>query len=193
MFPALILASTSRYRRELLNRFGIPFDAESPGIEERDIAHEPPAERASRLAMEKAQAVAARFPRAIIIGSDQVASSEGTVLHKPGTAERACTQLAQLSGRSADFHTACAVIRPDGRSAQTHTDITRIRFRALTSGEIARYVEREQPLDCAGSFKSEALGITLFETIETSDPTALVGLPLLWLAGALRGAGLALP
>jgi len=154
---------------------------------------ESPAACSKRLALAKARAIAASFPAAIVIGSDQVASCDGRVLHKPGTAERARAQLAQLSGRNADFHTACAVLAPHGAGEQHHIDLTQIRFRALAADEIARYVEREQPLDCAGSFKSEALGITLFETIETHDPTALIGLPLLWLAGALRRAGLSLP
>ena len=193
MFPSLILASTSRYRRELLARLAVPFHVSAPEVDEQPLPGEKPEPRASRLALAKAHAVAERFPDAVVIGSDQVAACGELVLDKPGSAERARAQLASLSERTAVFYTACAVVVPALSTVEVFTDRTRIDFRKLNADEIARYVEREQPLDCAGSFKSEALGITLFETIETRDPSALVGLPLLWLAAALRRAGFALP
>lgn len=194
----LILASTSRYRRELLARLGLPFDCVAPNVGETPLTGEAPAERALRLARAKAAAVAARHPGAVVIGSDQVAAAGETVLDKPGDAATACAQLARLSGGAAQFHTACAVMGPGGdipagHVALIHVDLTEVRFRPLSAEEIARYVERDQPLDCAGSFKSEALGIALFERVSTTDPTALVGLPLIWLAGALRRAGYRVP
>jgi septum formation protein len=146
-----------------------------------------------RLAIAKAAAVARDYPDALVIGSDQVAELDGMVLDKPGTAERARAQLAASSGRDVHFHTALCLL--DTRSGHRHTlvDHTRVRFRTLDAAEIARYVEREQPLDCAGSFKCEGLGISLFEAIDNSDPSALIGLPLIALARLLREAGIALP
>jgi len=189
----LILASTSRYRRELLGRLALPFQVESPGVDELSVAGELPPARAARLARDKALAVARRHPAAIVIGSDQVAALDATLLEKPGDAERCRAQLATLSGKMTLFHTACAVIGLEAGIELAHTDTTRVVARALTGEEIDRYVEREQPFDCAGGFKAEALGIALFERIESTDPTALVGLPLIWLAGALRRAGYAVP
>lgn len=188
----VILASTSPYRRMLLERLGVPFTVESPGVEEASIAGETPPRRARRLAVAKAQAVALRHPEAIVIGSDQVAASGKLVLEKPGTAPRAREQLASLSGGEARFHTACAISAPAGFSA-AHLDETRVIFRKLSAQEIEHYVAREQPLDCAGGFKVEALGIALFERIESSDPTALIGLPLIWVAAMLRRLGHAVP
>lgn len=194
MFPRpLILASTSSYRRELLARLGLPFLAESPGVDEATVQGEAPAARAARLAMAKARAVAQRHPGALVIGSDQVAALGDAILDKPGNAERCRAQLAALAGRAASFHTACALVALEARLEFAHTDTTRIVTRALTAGEIDRYVAREQPFDCAGGFKVEALGISLFDRVESQDPTALVGLPLIWLADALRRAGLAVP
>ncbi len=190
--PPLILASTSRYRRELLSRFELPFSAIAPGVEEELRAAEPPLDRALRLAEAKARAVAERHPQAAVIGSDQVACAGDEILGKPGDAERCRAQLARLSGASARFHTACALIAPHGVRLG-HLDTTVVHFRRLSEEEIARYVEREQPFDCAGGFKAESLGITLFESIESSDPSALIGLPLIWLAHALRTAGYRLP
>jgi septum formation protein len=189
----LILASTSRYRRELLARLGAEFVVADPGVAEDHGVPESPADRALRLATLKAQAVAARHPDALVIGSDQVASCAGRVLDKPGDAARCRAQLASLSGHAAQFYTACVLL--GGRAAWhvAHIDTTTAVFRALSAEEIARYVEREEPLDCAGGFKSEGLGIALFECIESQDPTALIGLPLIWLAGALRAAGYRLP
>jgi len=188
--PSLLLASTSRYRRELLGRLRLAFDTENPAVDEARRPGEPPAALAERLALAKAGAVAARHPGAVVIGSDQVAACDDLVLGKPGTAARACQQLAAASGRTVTFHTAVAVIGADGTHHELHRDETRVRFRTLSAAAIARYVELEQPLDCAGSFKSEGLGIALFAAIETTDPTALVGLPLVWLAAALARAGL---
>jgi septum formation protein len=191
--PRLILASTSRYRRELLGRFGLPFEAHAPEVMESARAGEPPEERARRLALEKAQAVALRFPDALVIGSDQVAAAHDAVLDKPGDAPNARRQLERLSGNSARFYTACALLCRDAQLQLVHLDTTCVRVRALSAAEIGRYVEREAPYDCAGSFNAESLGISLFESIESVDPTALIGLPLIWLAGALRSAGHLLP
>ena len=191
--PRLLLASTSPYRRELLARLGLPFETEAPGVPESQIEGELPMDRALRLALAKAQAVAARHPDALIIGSDQVAAADPGVLEKPGNATRAVAQLAQLSGATARFYTACALICRDAGLRLAHLDTTRVTLRALSAAEIERYVARDAPYDCAGSFKAESLGITLFESIESSDPTALIGLPLIWLAGALRSAGHQVP
>ena len=191
--PRLILASTSRYRRTLLERFGVPFEAYPPGVDESARSGELPVDRARRLALAKAEAVAARFPDALVIGSDQVAAAGDGVLDKPGNAANARAQLERLSGASARFYTACTLLCRDTHLQVAHLDTTSVRVRILTAAEIGRYVEREQPYDCAGGFKAEGLGITLFESIESVDPTALIGLPLIWLAGALRGAGYPLP
>jgi len=177
----------------LLMRLAVPFQICAPQVDEQPLPAEKPETRAKRLALAKAEAVARRYPDAVVIASDQVAACGDDILDKPGSLERARAQLASLSGRSAIFHTACAVISPAWPDPDLFTDCTRIGFRRLSAEEIARYVEREQPLDCAGAFKSEALGIALFETIDTRDPSALVGLPLLWLAGTLRRAGFAVP
>ena len=189
----LILASTSSYRRMLLERLGIPFETVGPGVSEKHIPNESPSDRAMRLAMAKAEDVAERHPNAVIIGSDQVAAAGHKVLDKPGDAATCRSQLATLSGTDARFHTACAVLGPGGSVRLVHLDTTTVVFRPLSAKEIERYVEREKPFDCAGGFKAEALGITLFESIESKDPTALIGLPLIWLASALRRAGYALP
>ena len=189
----LILASTSPYRRMLLERFGLPFEAVRPQVGEEHLAGEIPSDRAMRLAVAKAEEVAARHPGAVVIGSDQVAAAGHNVLDKPGDAATCRSQLATLSGTDARFYTGCAVIGPSGSVRLVHLDTTTVFFRSLSSKEIERYVEREKPFDCAGGFKVEALGITLFESIESKDPTALIGLPLIWLAGALRRAGYPLP
>jgi len=187
--PPLILASTSPYRRELLERLGLPFAVEAPDVDEAHLAGEPPTERALRLAAAKAEAVALRHPGSVVIGSDQVAAAGGVILDKPGTVERACQQLKHLAGSQARFHTACAVRWHNTGFSINHLDTVTVAVRDLSTDEIAAYVAREQPLNCAGSFKSEGLGIALFSRIESQDPTALVGLPLIWLAGALRQAG----
>ena len=187
----LILASTSRYRRELLERLDVPFVVQSPGTSEQHLPGEPPEERAARLARAKAQAVSAQRPDALVIGSDQVATAAGRVLDKPGDADRCRAQLASLSGTSARFHTACAVL--GAGVLLEHLDTTTVVFRELAPAQIERYVQKEQPFDCAGGFKAEGLGIALFERIESTDPTALLGLPLIWLASALRHAGFQVP
>jgi len=190
---ALVLASTSPYRRALLTRLALPFDVVAPDVCEDDLPNEPPAARARRLAIAKAQAVAHRYPEAIVLGSDQVASLGERVLHKSAHAAGCREQLTTLSGKTATFHTACAVIGAGAGVNCDHLDTTTVVFRALARDEIDRYIEREQPFDCAGSFKAESLGIALFERIDSSDPTALVGLPLIWVAHALRSCGYPLP
>jgi septum formation protein len=188
----LLLASTSPHRRQLLLRLGLPFTQRSPEVDETPRAGEPAARRSQRLAEEKARALASLSPHALVIGSDQVASlpAEGReeILRKPGTRERTLAQLAKLSGRTAEFHTAVALALPDGR-VLAHRDLTRVCFRDLSAEEIARYVDREPSFDCAGGFKCEGLGVTLFESVSTDDPTALVGLPLIGLCRLLREAG----
>jgi septum formation protein len=171
----------------------VSFEALPPGVAEDVRAGELPVDRARRLALAKAQAIAKAHPDALVIGSDQVAACQGRVLDKPGDAARAFSQLAFLSAQRAHFYTACAVLGAGLALPAVHVDTTTVNFRALSTGEIERYVAREKPFDCAGSFKAEALGVVLFESIETLDPTALIGLPLIWLAGALRGAGCLLP
>jgi septum formation protein len=192
MAPRLLLASTSRYRALLLERLGLPFGVQAPEVDEATLPREKPAARAERLALAKAQAVALRHPDACIIGSDQVAVLERRILDKPGDAARCREQLEASSGNRVSFHTAVAVLGPGvgAGAVQSHVDLTKVQFRTLTAREISRYVEIERPFDCAGGFRSEGLGVALFESIETRDPTALVGLPLVWLAGALRTAGL---
>jgi septum formation protein len=189
----LILASTSPYRRALLERLGLPFEAVRPLVSEDHLPGESPSDRAMRLAVAKAEEVAGRHPGTVVIGSDQVAAAGHKVLDKPGDAATCRSQLATLSGTDAKFHTACAVIGPSGSVRLVHLDTTIVFFRSLSAKEIQRYVEREKPFDCAGGFKAEALGITLFESIESKDPTALIGLPLIWVACALRRAGYLLP
>lgn len=191
----VVLASTSRYRRELLARLLPDFAVDAPDVDETPIAGESPRDLAIRLASAKAQAVAARHPDAIIIGSDQVAELDGIALGKPGSVEAARAQLAASSGKTLSFHTALCVLDMRNNAAVAHSarDCTQVVFRTLDAATIARYVDAEKPLDCAGSFKAEGLGIALFERIESSDPTALIGLPLIALAHLLREAGLPLP
>ncbi|AVQ06214.1 TPA: septum formation inhibitor Maf [Xanthomonas vasicola pv. zeae] len=189
MMPRLILASTSAYRRELLSRLQLEFDTARPEVDEQAKPGETPSALASRLAAEKAAAVAARLPEALVIGSDQVADIEGEALGKPGTRERA--QLTTMSGRTVRFHTAVSLIGPE---RELHAlDLTEVQLRTLTAAEIERYLDAEPALDCAGSFKCEGLGISLFDAIRSADPTALVGLPLIALARLLRQAGFQLP
>ncbi|HTX24948.1 MAG TPA: nucleoside triphosphate pyrophosphatase [Steroidobacteraceae bacterium] len=189
----LILASTSPYRRQLLARLGVEFSVESPGLEEARLVDEPPAERALRLAMAKAQRIAAQRGNAVVIGSDQVAAAAEEILDKPGHVHGARAQLVRLSGAVAHFYTACAVIAAEQGFSARHLDTTRVVFRTLTAPQIERYLARESPLDCAGSFKAEGLGISLLERIESHDPTALIGLPLIWLAATLRRLGYDVP
>jgi septum formation protein len=188
--PTLILASTSRYRRELLLRLRLPFDVEAPGVDETARADETPAALARRLALEKARAVAARHPHAIVIGSDQVADLDGLALGKPGTHERAVEQLRLMRGRRVVFQTAVAVVRHDrGHTGQDLAAVA-VTFRDLDDTEIEHYLRTETPYDCAGSARSESLGIALLSAIESDDPTALVGLPLIRTCRLLREVGL---
>ncbi len=188
--PRLILASTSRYRQELLARLRLPFTVEAPGVDETRQAGEAPAALARRLALAKARAVAERHPEALVIGSDQVADLDGEPIGKPGTHERAAAQLRSMSGRSVTFHTAVAVLRlATGYEAQALVPV-RVRVRQLDEAEIVRYLEAEQPYDCAGSAKAETLGIALLDAIESDDPTALIGLPLIRTCAMLRAGGL---
>ena len=188
--PTLILGSTSRYRRELLQRLRLPFEVVSPLVDETPLPGEAPAALALRLAMAKAQAVAADWPQAVVIGSDQVADLDGEPIGKPGTHERAVAQLRRLGGRRAIFQTAVAVVRADTGFAQVLLAPVGVRFRRLNDAEIERYLRLEQPYDCAGSAKCETLGIALLESIDSDDPTALVGLPLIRTCQLLRAAGI---
>jgi septum formation protein len=191
--PPLILASTSVYRRELLGRLRLGFDCAAPGVDEAPVAAEGARERAVRLALAKAAAVAARQPRSTVIGSDQVAVCKGETLGKPGDAQRARAQLQWLSAATATFHTAVAVLPPERGQALQFVDTTTVYFRALSDMEIERYIAIEQPFDCAGSFRCEGLGISLFSRIGCEDPTGLIGLPLIALSRALRQLGYELP
>ena len=188
--PRLILASTSRYRRELLQRLRLPFDVIAPEVNETPRPQETPPALVERLAAAKAQAVARLHPQAIVIGSDQVADLDGTPVGKPETHERAVAQLRAMSGRSLVFHTAVAVQRQaSGFAALARVPVT-VRVRPLDDVEIEHYLRAEQPYDCAGSAKAEALGIALLEAIVSDDPTALIGLPLIRTCELLRAAGL---
>lgn len=189
----LILASTSRYRASLLQRFGLPFETHNPAVDEAERAGESPRARAFRLSEAKAEVVAQQFPGAIIIGGDQVPATSTTILNKPGNAGNCREQLKLLSGSTAEFYTACTIRCLETGVRLSHVDTTAVKLRPLSDPEIDRYIEREQPFDCAGGFKAEALGITLFERIDTEDPTAIVGMPLIWLAGALRAVGFQVP
>jgi len=189
----LVLASTSKYRRALLDRFGLPYTVQGPMIDETALPSEDPIALVGRLARAKAQAVAERHPQAVIVASDQAAGLGRTILGKPGSVERCVEQLKSASGARVSFYTAVHVIDHRNRRHEAHVDTTTVTFRALSDTEIRNYVARESPLDCAGGFKVEALGITLFDRIDSQDPTALIGLPLIWLSGCLRRAGFALP
>lgn len=185
----IVLASTSKYRRELLQRLEIPFETDKPETDESPLPDETPAGTAMRLAIEKAHAVAGRHPDALIIGSDQVASVGAERFGKPGTVARAIEQLRQMSGKAITFHTAVCLLDAQSGAAPVICVPTEVRFRELSDSEIERYVAREMPLDCAGSAKSETLGITLLDHIRGDDPNALVGLPLIALCRLLREAG----
>lgn len=187
----LVLASSSRYRKELLSRLGIPFSTESPSIDESARQGETPRATALRLACEKAEAVSSHFPGAIIIGSDQVAECEGIPIGKPGTFDRAMAQLKQMRGKQVLFHTAlCVLDGQHGNTLQKTVVTTTVVFRDLPDEELAAYLMIEKPFDCAGSAKNESLGIALLEKIESDDPTALTGLPLIALTSMLRKCGL---
>jgi septum formation protein len=188
--PPLILASTSRYRHELLSRLRLPFEVLSPEVDETALPGETPAALAQRLALAKAWAVAKRRPDAVVIGSDQVADLDGHSLGKPGMHERAVQQLKSLRGHKVQFHTAVAVVRAGTGFEKAVLDSVRVSFRMLGDDEIEYYLRTEQPYDCAGSAKCETLGIALLDAIESDDPTALVGLPLIRTSELLRQAGI---
>jgi septum formation protein len=191
MPPRLILASTSRYRRELLERLRLPFEVRAPQVDETPRPGEAAAALAQRLARAKAEAVAAaEAGDAVVIGSDQVAELDGAPIGKPHTHERARVQLRSMSGRQVMFHTAVAVVRAQRSFAGLALAPVTVRFRTLSEHEIERYLQLEQPYDCAGSAKSEGLGIALLDAIESDDPTALIGLPLMRTCALLRAAGL---
>ncbi|HEY8539551.1 MAG TPA: nucleoside triphosphate pyrophosphatase [Steroidobacteraceae bacterium] len=191
--PKLVLASTSPYRRQLLERLGVRFTVAAPDVDESPLPGETPIDLANRLARTKAEVIARRHPNSVVVGSDQVALWGKEVFGKPGNPERCIEQLRRLSGQRLAFYTAVNVIHSDTGSNESHLDITTVYFRKLTDQEIERYVARERPVNCAGAFKAESLGIALFERIESNDPTGLIGLPLIWLAGALRRAGFSVP
>lgn len=186
----LLLASTSKYRRALLERLGVAFEVAAPGVDEQPLPGEAPADSAVRLAILKARALQAQFPEALIIGSDQVAAAGNERLDKPGNHANAVRQLRLLSGRSAEFHTAVALLDAASDRVESRLVPCRVTFRALDEARIEAYLRREQPYDCAASAKAEGLGIALIERIETDDPTALIGLPLIALTGMLERAGL---
>ena len=186
----LVLASTSRYRRELLARLHLAFDVHHPQVDETPLPGEAPRDLALRLALAKADAVAASFPDAIVVGSDQVADLDGVGIGKPGNHERATAQLRSMRGKSVVFHTAVSVVCLESGFRATEIAPVRVRFRELNDAEIEHYLRAEQPYDCAGSAKAETLGIALLEAIESDDPTALIGLPLIRTCTLLRRAGL---
>ena len=188
----LILASTSPYRRELLQRLHIPFEVAAPDVDETPLPDEAPSALAARLALAKAQAVAQKFPHAVVIGSDQVADLNGLALGKPGSHERAVAQLRQMRGQTVVFQTAVAVVCRDSGFAQAGMAAVQVKFRDLPDDEIEYYLRAEQPYDCAGSAKSEGLGIALLESIDSDDPTALVGLPLIRTCKMIQAAGIVL-
>lgn len=188
--PPLILASTSRYRRELLARLHLPFEVQAPDVDETPQSGEAPAALALRLALAKAQAVARLHPTAVVIGSDQVADLDGTPIGKPGSHERAVEQLRAMRGRNVVFQTAVSVVQVSSGFAQTLLAPVTVHFRALSDAEIEFYLRTEQPYECAGSAKCETLGIALLERIESDDPTALIGLPLIRTSALLRAAGI---
>lgn len=193
MGPRLVLASTSPYRRELLERLRIPFEVAAPQVEESPLPGESPPDMAERLAVAKARAVAASCPDALVIGSDQVAYAGDEIYGKPGTAQRAIEQLERLSGRSVIFHTAVALLDSRSMAFELRSVPVDVRFRSLGRGEIERYVAIDNPLNCAGSARSESIGIALLEYMRCDDPTALIGLPLIALCDLLRRKGIRVP
>jgi septum formation protein len=192
--PTLILASTSRYRKELLSRLGVTFVSEAPGVDEDAVKHDAsltPRQVAEVLAERKARAVAERHPDAVVIGSDQLAHLDGTVLGKPGTAAHAVAQLARLSGRTHELVTAVCIVHPGG--VERCTDLAHLTMRPLDAAAVDRYVAADQPLDCAGAYKLECRGIALFSAVSCADHTAITGLPLIWTGSVLAKLGFAVP
>ena len=190
---SIVLASSSRYRRELLQRLGLPFESWSPDVDESPLPAEPPRETAIRLARAKATAATRKFPKAWIVGSDQVADLDGRAIGKPGTFENARRQLRDVSGHSVLFHTALCVLNARMERRHERLVTTEVAFRRLSDSEIDRYLEREHALDCAGSAKSEGLGVSLLSRMHGEDPSALVGLPLIALSAILRAEGFEVP
>ncbi len=189
----LILASSSKYRKLQLQRFGISFDCESPEINETALSNESPHELVGRLALKKAEAVSRQYPQSVVIGSDQIALFDGQIIGKPGNHQAALKQLKSFSGQVVEFLTAVSVLCRESGFSEQYTDCTHVCFRSLRDEEIERYLQQEKPYDCAGAFKAESLGIVLFERIISEDPTALIGLPLIRTAAMLRSAGFPLP
>lgn len=192
-YPPIILASTSKYRGELLKKLRLPFETANPAVDETPLPGESPQALASRLAIAKSRAIAASTKNALVIGSDQVASIDNHLIGKPGNLDRAIDQLTLSSGRCVEFHTAVTVTPGAGGESISRLETTRVHFRNLTRQQIVRYLEADQPFDCAGSFRSEGLGIVLFEKIEGRDPNALVGLPLIALIEILSVLGVEVP
>ena len=188
----IVLGSSSPYRRELLSRLKVPFETDLPHVDETPRAGETPRQIALRLALEKARAVAGKHPDAAVIGSDQVADLDGEPIGKPGNHERAVEQLMRMSGKVVTFHTAVAVVCAATGFEQVDLAPVRVTFRELDGDEIESYLRAEQPYDCAGSARSEGLGIAILESIESDDPSALVGLPLIRTCRMLRAAGVRL-
>lgn len=191
--PPLILASSSRYRRRQLERFLREFEVVAPGVDEDAVSAADPAELATRLARQKAEAVSGKHRDAVVIGADQVAVLDGAAVGKPGNHAAAVEQLLAASGKTMEFLTAVCVLDPHGRKRYEHTDRTTVRFRKFDRRQAEVYLEHDKPYDCAGSFRIEAAGFVLFRSVTTDDPTALIGLPMIWLAATLRELGLLLP
>ncbi len=191
--PSVILGSSSPYRAELLARLAIPFTQIAPDIDETRRPHESAHDYVERLAIEKAQAIALSHPEALVIGSDQCSECRGVILGKPQSRERAIQQLSSAAGQAVVIWTGVAVYNPATQTSESRVVTTTVQFRALDRGAIERYVDQEQPLDCAGAFKAEGLGITLFESIQGDDPNALIGLPLIALTTLMANAGIARP
>lgn len=189
----VVLASTSQYRRQLLERLSLRFTVAAPDVDESPLPGETPVDLVTRLARAKAEVVARRHPNSVVIGSDQLAVFGREIIGKPGNPERCIEQLKAFSGQRLAFHTAVHVIHSDTGSNEGHLDLTTVYFRKLSDAEVERYVARERPVSSAGGFKIEGLGISLFDRVESQDPTALIGLPLIWLSAALRRAGFQLP
>ena len=188
--PQIVLASTSRYRRELLTRLGLPFEVAAPDVDETALPGEAPEATASRLALAKARAVAVRFPQAYVIGSDQVAVLEGATLGKPGNHANAVNQLRTMRGKEVTFHTALCLFHAASGQAPTRVVPFHVRFRDYSDAQIERYLQREQPYDCAGSARCEGLGIALIAEMRGTDPNALIGLPLIALTEMLAAQGI---
>lgn len=191
--PTILLASSSPYRRDLLNRFLDSYEVVDPEVDESNTDNLPPDQLAPQLARRKAEAVAVNARRALVIGADQVAVLDGKVLGKPGNHSRAIEQLLALSGQSVTFLTAVCILDPVGRARYEHTDTTIVRFRKFDRRLAEAYLRHDEPYDCAGSFKLEGAGFVLFERVKTDDPTALIGLPMIWVADRLLQLGYLLP